>query len=463
MASVSETCGSCCSPFGDGGHLIETKSVTLASDDITALYPFQNTGCGGCSDPQPNCENKYWYFKEKHTTCDNVTVKGPEAGDPTFNKGCDKTEKVKPSSSSIKYFSCTCEGVQTGCSEVCESGDRRASEKLSEFANTETEVTGGENCDCVGIGEDGCEGAPEGWLQLQKEILTKDSCEFSAPYYAGGCDPEDIGNLDCYQFAKTKVKYSDGIDIRDPASSSFLSDFSSESYPNEWHEACTSWGGSAGNEGSEKTVTSIGIKTYNPEEGNCPSFVSKSFTLDPKYKIRWRLQIPSSCYIKIWVAKWEYTSVPASDPQNPPTITLTKDSLDASVVSVPNSNGFCFNNDTECSTKSLWNVVSKEFELNTADILAYQDENPTAETGSLQKTTTAGVAIVGISYVENWDPPLFKYDPNVWECRVQSQESSCPYYYGFIAQTCWGISDEQVDDLQKLFEENLNIVTCDAP
>lgn len=486
MAYAEAKCEDCCAPFGDGARLIETKSVTPNIIGIDSEYPFKlEDGCG-CESGQVICSAQYTYYKTRKTDCPNVRVRGFEKGDADYDCGCSKTETtaiVSPDSESkIKYYTCKCEGEQYSCNAACEEGneapescskkctegDRHISDKLIED-KIETKTNGAEDCCCVGLGEDACEGD---WYSNDPRIvsqLTASSCTFQAPYPVmgsdkcyGESDETDIDGNPCWAWASTTITYSDGIDITqyDPTSSDSFSKFQNESYPSEWNEVCPNWSGGNGS-ALGLTTYATGIKNLNISD-QCPSFITKDIALGAKYKIRWRLQIPSSCYIKIWVCQWQYTSEKEGEDT---IIKLTGDELDLSEITVPITNGKCFDNELPCSDKPLWNAVSKEFELDASGLLQYPKEDPTSANQGTSKTTTVGAAIVGISYVDGWTPPLFKYSSEVWSCRAKEDgvENTCPYSMDYISETCWPIGDERTKSLQEHFEQTKNIVTCDAP
>jgi hypothetical protein len=478
---------------------METKSVEYGGGDITSLYPFQNLGCGGCTnDKQIGCDAPYIYFAEMNTKCEGFEVSYPVT-ELSSKAGCTKIDTASEASEEELsnppvYSDCTCENVGgSGCILNCEEGVRHSSDKL---LYVEAKITTGQSnpCECGGLGEDACEGTP--FDPRIVDSRTESSCSFQFPYFSGDeeCDPSDPN---CYSWATNTTTYSNSIDARTLSGNEIAIKLDQDPYPTQWKESCGSWCDSC--QSDLQLITSVfATKTWNPEyvlsdnEGSitCPSIISKNAYFSKKYKVRWRFPEAYSCYVKIWICKWRYTEEDKFDGNK--IYTLEDSSIIEHEVPLITPSETCnVPMGIGCSQSSHGNRRSDEYELSFGQSINFPSGDPDENNGfsyegtrQFWKTTHEGIAIVGMSRKSGWEPPLYKFSDDVWQCRVSQGEGidshevginstySCPYAVfgsgdypsiGTSISPCFPLTDEQIDDYRENFNQTKNISTCDAP
>lgn len=470
---------------------METKSVEYGEVDITSLYPYQNLGCGGCTNPkQIGCDAPYIYFAEMSTNCESFEVSN-QVTELTSKAGCNKTETATIKndyelSNPPVYSDCTCEYIDGyGCVLNCEEGTRHTSDTL---LYNEVKIITDQNgpCECGGLGEDACDASP-----LDPRVIgsiTQSSCSFQFPYFTGDeeCDPSDPA---CYSWATNTTTYSDSIDLRTLDGTEIASKVDQAPYANKWKESCGSWCDTC--ESDLQLITSaFTTKTWKPEyvlsdnEGSitCPSLIFKNVYLSKKYKVRWRFPEAYSCYIKVWICKWKYTEEDRFDGNK--IYKLEESSIIEDVIAlIPASETCNVPIGIGCSLSSHGQRRSSEYELNSGQLINFPSSDPDENNGLLYegtrqfwKTTYGGIAIVGMSRKSGWEPPLYKFSDDVWQCRVSQGEDaskySCPYAvfgsgdYPSIGESispCFPLTGKQINDYMENFNQTKNISTCDAP
>lgn len=478
-------CPECCSRWGDGAVALETQSVEFGGVGITDLYPFRNNeSCGGCTTPKAiGCEANYIYFASMTTNCESFTV------DPDYccdAAGCNKTDTVEMATEEELetppiYYSCSCNGDQLNCSKNCGDGDRDSSDKLI-YEEVKINTSGGDPCECGGLGEDACSGCIGDLDPRIVETRSVNSCSFQFPYFSGNCEDPEPSDPNCYSWATNTTTYSDSIDIREFDGTEIADRLSAEPYPNQWNEFCGQWGYPSSF--PQLLVSATGTKNWQEpfelsggcDESStmCPEQIISSVELTKKYKLRWKVQTPMSCYVKLWICRWKYTE---EDTLNAGKIyTLENSSIEQEIINISEvgGNGECFDpTNLSCSDNALWRFKSNEYELDSSKLVQFPSDDPNVTQTILSKTTHEGMAIIGVSHVDGWNPPLYQFGSDVWECRVSIDKIySCPYAVlnssdyptsDENSNTCWPMTPVELQALQDNFDTVKNISTCDAP
>jgi len=476
-------CNDCCDVFGIGQRLIEKKVVELdysVYDDFYKQYPYVNDGCGCCSDEvfEINCEEKFQY-RYKSFSIDYETILDfvEDLNDTVERGGTELYSSSDPTYENIEptYYSCECKEitkVPLNCIEFCENGEKRDNNKtITTSISENTEFTPCPNpngcyppyADCANLGVDYCLGEDP----IGKGIVTSGKCEHVIAYF----DP----NFNLQDVVET---YSDRIDMFNLPWDTGLEKLKEIQYPNVWDDTqdCyiiwwneSFWNPNDSVNGVTVDFSASKSRLFSSSGQVCgiqPS-VGQNFK---KVKFRWRFLIPSSCYIKIWICRYNAKKLIKSlQDQYTVDVSLEGESIESYVMETLSTNGKCFDGFKNCGDHELSYALSPEFELISPSI-EFPEEDPDESSNSFTELTKyEGISIIGLSYVDGWEPPLFKYSEDVWKSNfLMNAYVGSPYWMPddlnkqqFKKGVFWPNTPEKTQEAIDYFNNIINVV--DAP
>jgi hypothetical protein len=456
----------CCVVSGDSkSFLLETMSVKLTYDiaeDYETRYPFRNSGCG-CEyefAKEEDCVYRHRYrYKSVSTTGTSANVW--DGGDGTFNVGGTFSSTVSTETTienEPPYFTCPCEAqyIEDGgsflvCQRACTGniylGERHISERtvtVSSSVNI-TDVPCPNENGCVVSSFDPCENLynenePDNCYDRPERcgIVTQGQCVAQYAYEENDYD-DDLWQTVTQTFGEEadmwdlpwntgfekleSIDYS-GVwdDTRDCNNfqDSFyrITDFNLYSDAYKWAFAGVGEGPIAG----ENYICGIA-----PEVGS-------QFE---KHKLRWRFRTPSSCYIKIWICRYEVKIISPDAPYGYDEsfatyeLSLEDSSIESHVINIEaigENSTRCFDGFKACGNHDGWNFTSPEFELTTPEF-EFPETDPTLPDQTIGLRKFKGISLAGMSFVEGWEPPLFQYDTEVWKSKCPYLGVISPYWY----------------------------------
>jgi hypothetical protein len=481
--STNNACDCCAVSGNSESFVLETMSVKLTYDitgDYEAKYPFQNSGCGCEAEfPLPNdCEYRIRYRYQSVST-NGSSVEVFDGSDDTYNVGGTFSSKVEDGSETITkdeptYFTCTCGGSLGKCRITCTGsiylGERHVSEKtVTESTSVDIEETPCPNENgCVVPSYDPCEGLyeelnPYNCYNFPERcgVVTQGKCVTTHNYLDE--------NEDTKQQTVTQT-FSGEVDMWDLPWNTGFEKLEDTTYSGVWDETKDCNFGLSGplitdfNLYSETTKTLYKFDTINTSLprpnyiftcGITPS-VSSQFE---KHKLRWRFKTPSSCYIKIWVCRYEAKIISSDAPEFPYELSLEDSSIESLVVNVGaigENSTKCFDGLKACGNHDGWNFTSPEFELTTPEF-EFPETDPTLPDQTIGLRKFKGTSLAGISFVEGWEPPLFEYDTEVWKSKCPYLGAISPYWYptqGLV----WPTFPEVLANIQTYFDTVINTI-----
>jgi len=474
-------CNDCCDVFGNGERIIEKKIVELdysISDDFSKKYPYVNSPCGcGLFNSEPNCEETFQY-RYKSISADYESV--VEWSDPDFipKGGTELYSSSDPSYEDLEpdYYSCECKQTTEAilnCTESCEAGEKRDNHKFittSISANTGFTPCSNTNGCVASEGVEQCFGVigPE---DPRLGNLTSGSCTYSRLYQRGDGDPD---------YQDVTLTYSDRVDMFNLPWNTGLEKLEEIEYPNIWDDTqdCTKFWQSGWIPNDIYNGVTVDFSTFKyrnfvdeytdfPCETAQPS-IGQHFK---KVKFRWRFSIPSSCYIKIWICRYNVKQLLKSDinVEYPLDFIIENESIESHVIEISSTNEKCFDGLKECGEHELSHAVSQEFELISPSIEFPEEEPSFLYNAFTQLTKIKGISIIGLSYVDGWEPPLFKYSEDVWKSlSLKANYAISPYWMPdtinrqqFKKGLFWPNTPEKTQEAIDYFNNVINVV--DAP
>jgi hypothetical protein len=482
----------CCSVFGSGQRLIERKSVTLnysVSDEYGALYPFVNDGCG-CGEDS-NCAETYPYRYNSVTTTGSPAPvwDGGEGTVPFGGTSTSTADAPTEQESEPSYFTCTCAEVSEDpiiCTQNCGSGEKHASEKVVNLS-FESNVIEGTGCapsvGCV-VPFSSCQGVlcPDDAICGK---VTSGSCTFKVAYSPTDGYEGDVQTV--------TLNYSGQVDMWDLPWDRGMTKLSDIDYPASWNDTqdCRNDGVNSwwfdpwiilNPNPNDVVVSSVASKVNNGTLNNINCGIAPSVGSQfQKVKFRWRFLVPSSCYIKIWICRYEATWLTSfATPETYDEWNLTSSSVESHVIDFQSLNGKCFDGFNSCGNHQLSSALSPEFELvsPSAEFPSIDPEiDPNTNfNSSITLTKYKGISLVGLSYVDGWNPPLFEYNEDVWKSIVTNMPipPCSPYFtptyipsFPYDQQAVntntgiyWPNTPEQTQKAIDYFNENINVVVA---
>jgi len=442
----------CCAASGDSeSFVLETMSVKLTYDvtgDYEARHPFQNLGCGCGARMTPNqCLFMYRYrYSEVSETGSSVEVW--DGSDDTYNVGGAGSSKVEDGSETITkdeptYFTCTCGGGLGGCYRTCTGsiylGEKPISERtVTESTSVDIEETPCPNKNgCVVPSDDPCENLYEELnfyncyrFPERCGVVTQGKCVATHNYL----DENENGKK------QTVTRdYSGEVDMWDLPWNTGFEKLQSIDYSGVWDET---------KDCNDVPIASSKITDFNlySETGKYALATNDGYIcgIEPsvssqfeKHKLRWRFKTPSSCYIKIWICRYEVKIISADAPYGYDgssaiyELSLEDSSIENHVINIEEigeNSTKCFDGFKACGNHDGWNFTSPEFELTTPKFEFPPDPTLPDQVIGLRKLK--GISLAGISFVEGWEPPLFQYDDEVWKGKVAIAGGAIsPYWY----------------------------------
>jgi hypothetical protein len=448
----------CCSLSDD--FVLETMSVRLNYDiigDYETKYPFKNSGCG-CEYEfalPDDCEYRHRYRYQKVSTT-GTSADVWDGSDGTYNVGGTASSEVDEGSLEVKedeptYFTCACEEDKGVCIRTCTGniylGERHISERTVTVSSSVdiTEVPCPNENGCVVDSYDPCENLytyPNPLYNCNSRpercgVVTQGKCVAQYAYQENDGDNDDL-------FQTVTQTFSGEVDMWDLPWDTGFEKLEAINYSNVWDDtkdcnnvtiassAITDFNlySEAGKTlyAFDTINTGLPSPTYVFTCGITPS-VSSQFE---KHKLRWRFRTPCSCYIKIWVCRYEAKIISSAPPYGYDEssaiyeLSLEDSSIESHVINIDPTK--CFDQFKVCGNHDGWNFTSTEFELTTPDF-EFPETDPTLPDQSIGLRRFKGISLAGISFAEGWEPPLFEYDEEVWKSKCPLGSVISPYWY----------------------------------